>query len=167
MIEEVGVVTGCLPVVAYPPMIVTEPEAVGQVAFERRLVEWRHVTYERVEPLGLLLGWEQALSGAQRPPVDQQVVYRRDHLAGRPVWGGVPVGSVDGLRAGGLALEGVALGVRIGKGGVRAWGRGPFKAERFDDPFAIQLLDGLAGHFLEDEPEHHEVGVRVIPLGAG
>src|SRR5215212_5098622 len=54
MIEEVGVVTGYLAVVPYPPVVLTEPDAVGQVAFQRRLVERRHVADERVEPLGLL-----------------------------------------------------------------------------------------------------------------
>ena len=46
MVEEVGVVTRYLTVVADPPTIVTEPKAVGQVAFERRLVERRQVTDE-------------------------------------------------------------------------------------------------------------------------
>src|SRR5919107_5815433 len=127
MVEEVGVVTGYLAVVADPPTIVTETEAVSQGALERRLVERRQVTDERVEPLGLLVGWEQALSSAQRPPVGQQVLRRRDHLAGRPCHGGAPVGGVDGICAGGLALEGVALGVWLGKGGVREVGeRGAF-----------------------------------------
>jgi hypothetical protein len=64
MIEEVGVVTGYLTIVTDPPTIVAQPEAVGQVACERRLVERRQVTDERVEPLGLLFGREQALSSA-------------------------------------------------------------------------------------------------------
>jgi hypothetical protein len=46
MIEEVGVVTGYLTVVTDPPTIFTKPEAVGQVAFERSLIERRQVTDE-------------------------------------------------------------------------------------------------------------------------
>ncbi|HLL40280.1 MAG TPA: hypothetical protein VK357_11525, partial [Rubrobacteraceae bacterium] len=46
MVEEVGVVTRYLTVVADPPTIVTEPKAVGQVAFEWRLVERRQVSDE-------------------------------------------------------------------------------------------------------------------------
>jgi hypothetical protein len=65
-------------------------------------------------------------------------------------------------------LEGVALGVRIGKGGVREVGeRGALEAERFDDPFAVQLTDGFAGHLFQDETEKHRVGVGILPLGAG
>ncbi|MDX6382405.1 MAG: hypothetical protein QOI57_3429 [Rubrobacteraceae bacterium] len=71
MIEELSVVTCYVTVVADPPMVVSEPEAVGQVAFERRLVERRQVIDESVEALSLLLGGEEALSGAQRPPVGQ------------------------------------------------------------------------------------------------
>jgi hypothetical protein len=46
MIEELSVVTCYVTVVADPPMVVSEPEAVGQVAFERRLVERRQVIDE-------------------------------------------------------------------------------------------------------------------------
>src|ERR671920_1310884 len=46
MIEEVGVVTGYLTVVTDPPTIFTEPEAVGQGALKRRLVERWQVTDE-------------------------------------------------------------------------------------------------------------------------
>ena len=46
MIEEESGVTRYIPVVADPPMVVSEPEAVGQVAFERSLVERRQVTDE-------------------------------------------------------------------------------------------------------------------------
>jgi hypothetical protein len=50
MIEEVGVVTRYLAVVTDPPMVLAEPDTLGQVAFQGRLVERRHVTDERVEP---------------------------------------------------------------------------------------------------------------------
>ncbi|HLL40575.1 MAG TPA: hypothetical protein VK357_13045 [Rubrobacteraceae bacterium] len=46
MIEEESGVTRYIPVVADPPMVVSEPEAVGQVAFEWRLVERRQVSDE-------------------------------------------------------------------------------------------------------------------------
>jgi hypothetical protein len=59
MIEEVGVVTGQLAVMTDPPTIVSEPWAVAKVAVERRLVERRHVTDKRVEPLVLLCWGEQ------------------------------------------------------------------------------------------------------------
>ena len=46
MIEEENGVTRYIPVVADPPLGVSEPEAVGQVAFEWRLVERRQVSDE-------------------------------------------------------------------------------------------------------------------------
>jgi hypothetical protein len=56
MIVEDGGVTRHLARMTDPPMIVKEPEAVGHVAVEWRLVERGQVPDERVEPLGLLLG---------------------------------------------------------------------------------------------------------------
>src|ERR687889_2013946 len=97
-----------------PPIFATEAEAVGPLRAVRRHL----ITGERVEPLSLLLGWEQTLSSAQRSTIDQQVLHGRDHRAGRPPPGRVPVGSVEGLSVV-LALEGVALGVRSGQGRVR------------------------------------------------
>src|SRR5919112_6764022 len=114
MVVDGGVEPGQLTGVTQPPIFATKAEAVGPL----RAV-WRHlITEERVEPLGLLLGWEQALSGAQRSSVDQQVINGRDHRASRPPPGRVPVGRVDELSVI-LALEGVALRLRIGKGRVR------------------------------------------------
>src|SRR4029453_11063491 len=46
MIEEIGVETWYLAVVPDPPVILTEPDAVSEVAFQRRLVERRHVADE-------------------------------------------------------------------------------------------------------------------------
>src|SRR5918994_7896599 len=113
MVVDGGVEPGQLTGVTQPPIFATEADAVGPLRPVRRLL----TTGERVEPLGLLLGWEQALSGAQRSSVDQQVINGRDHRASRPPPGRVPVGSGDGLSII-LALEGVALRVRIRKGGV-------------------------------------------------
>ena len=168
MVEELGSVTVYFTAVTDPPTIISEADAVARVAVERRLVKRRQVTDERVEPLGLLLRGEQALSGAHRPTVGQQVLHRRDHLAGRPCPGEVPIGSVEGLPTGGLAFEGVALGVRIGQGGVREVGeRGALEAEWFDDSLAVELSDGFVGHLLQDEAEQDIVGVGILSLGAG
>ena len=58
--------------------------------------------------------------------------------------------------------------MRLGKRRVRGVGeRGLLEANRFHDPFAVQIADELAGHLLQDEPEQHRVGVGVAPLGAG
>jgi len=56
--------------VTQPPIFAPEAEAVGPLRAVRRHL----ITGERVEPLSLLLGWEQTLSGAQRSSVDQQVL---------------------------------------------------------------------------------------------
>ncbi len=49
-----------------PPIFATEAEAVGPIGAVRRQL----IAEERVETLGLLLGWKQTLSGDQRSSVD-------------------------------------------------------------------------------------------------
>src|SRR5919107_1717560 len=161
MIVDGGVEPGQLTGVTQPPIFATEAEAVGPLRAVRRHL----ITGERVEPLSLLLGWEQTLSGAQRSSVDQQVLDRRDYPAGRPPPGRVPVSSVTDLSVV-LALEGVALRVRIGKGRVRVGERGLLEAERFYNPFAVEVANRLAAHLLEDETEQHRVCVGVLKFGA-
>jgi hypothetical protein len=41
------------------------------------------------------------------------------------------------------------------------------EAERLEDPFAVQLAEGLTGHLLQDEAEEHRVGVGVVKVGTG
>src|SRR5215213_9349774 len=161
MVVDGGVEPGQLTGVTQPPIFATEAEAVGPLRAVRRHL----ITGERVEPLSLLLGWEQTLSGAQRSSVDQQVIDRRDHRAGRPPPGRVPVGSVERLSVF-LALEGVALRVRIGKSRVRVGERGLLEAERFYNPFAVEVPNRLAAHLLEDETEQHRICVGVLKFGA-
>jgi site-specific DNA recombinase len=61
---------------------------------------------------------------------------RSDYLCGLPV---------------GLALEGVAMLVRLGESGVRVGEGGLPEVERPDDLFLVQLADRLVRHLLEDE----------------
>src|SRR5215211_3583949 len=161
MVVDGGVEPGQLTGVTQPPIFATEAEAVGPLRAVRRHL----ITGERVEPLSLLLGWEQTLSGAQRSSVDQQVIDRRDHRAGRPPSGRVPVSSVTDLSVF-LALECLALRVRIGKGRVRVGERGLLEAEWFYNPFAVQVANRLAAHLLEDDTEQHRVCVGVLKFGA-